>query len=58
MSISSSVKSSDLSWAYEMDEWATRISQVSVFENMAKANLFSKYDYLFLERAEMYRIAA
>ena len=25
---------------------------------MAKANIFSKYDGLFLERAEMYRMAA
>ena len=31
---------------------------MSVFENMPKANIFSKYDGLFLERAEMYRIAA
>ena len=30
----------------------------SVFGDMAKANIFSKYDGLFLERAEMYRIAA
>ena len=30
----------------------------SVFENIAKANIFSKYDGLFLERAEMHRIAA
>ena len=58
VSFSSWVKSCDLILAYEIEGSATNWDFTSVFENIAKANIFSKYDGLFFERAEMYRIAA